>query len=125
MSCPAQDQSIAIDAASSRMQTFWGVFGGWGIEVSQKASWVKQWKEGVNCSLCAAALALKWIREQPGAFTSQVGRRTTTKIKDIEGVTKNSFAYLPLAASFSVIFLMYVEGVSLSVISIISLVLLK
>lgn len=100
MSCPVQDQSIAIDAASSRMQTFWGVFGGWGTEVSQKASWVKQWQEGVNCCLCAAALALQWIR----AFTSQVGRRTTTKIKDIEGVTKNCFAYLPLAASFSVIF---------------------
>lgn len=75
MSCPAQDQSIAIDAASSRMQTFWGIFGGWGAEVSQKASWVKpQWQEAVTCCLCAAALALKWVREQPRAFTSQAGR---------------------------------------------------
>lgn len=81
MSCPAQDQSIAIDAASSRMQTFWGMFGGWGAEMSQ-VSWVKpQWQEAVNCCLCAAALALKWVREQLRAFTSQAGREESHKNK--------------------------------------------
>lgn len=75
MSRPAQDQNIAIDAASSRMQTFWGMFGGWGTEVSQRASWMKpQWQEAVNCCLSAAALALKCVREQPRAFISQAGR---------------------------------------------------
>lgn len=60
MSCLAQDQSISIDAASSRMQTFWDTFGVWGAEVSQKASWLKpQWQEAVNCCLCTATLALK------------------------------------------------------------------
>lgn len=57
-------------------------------------------------------------------LTGRGGRRAT-KIKDIEGVTKNCFTYLPLAVPFSVMCLMYVEGVSSSVISIISLVLLK
>lgn len=46
MSCPAQDQSIAIDAASSKMQTFWGMFGGWGAEVSQSAVCIQQHLHG-------------------------------------------------------------------------------
>lgn len=41
----------------------------------------------------------------------QGGRRATMKIKNIEGVTENRFACLPLAVSFSVICLMYIEGV--------------
>lgn len=73
--------------------------------------------------MCTATLTR--LREQARAFTSQGGRRATTKIKDIEGVTKNCFACLPLAVYLSVMCLTYVDGVSLSVISVISLVLLK
>lgn len=80
MSRPDQDQSIAIDAASSGMQAFWGMFGGWGTEVSQKAGWLKpQWQEAVNCCLGTAALALKWVRELPRAFTSQAGKEDSHK----------------------------------------------
>lgn len=105
------------------------MFGGWGTEVSQKAGRVEpQWQEAVNCCLGTAALVLKWVREQPRHLPHRPGgRRATTKIKDIEGITENCFACLPLAVlfSFSVMCLIYIEGVSSSVISIICLVLLK
>lgn len=105
------------------------MFGGWGTEVSQKAGRVEpQWQEAVNCCLGTAALALKWVREQPRHSPHRLGgKRATTKIKDIEGITENCFVCLPLAVpfSFSVMCLMYIEGVSSSIISIICLVLLK
>lgn len=83
------------------MQTFWGIFWGWGTEVSQKVGWVEpQWQGAVNC-LGTAALALEWVREQPRHSPhGRGGRRATTKIKDIEGITENCFACLPLAVPF-------------------------
>lgn len=51
------------------------MFGGWGTEMSEKVSWVKpKWQEALNCCLCTAALALKWVREQQKTFTSQAER---------------------------------------------------
>lgn len=48
-------------------------------------------------------------------LTGQGGRRDTMKIKDIESITENCFAYLPLAFSFCVMCLIYIEGVQVLV----------